>query len=228
MAQVSLPYTLTAGTPENVNNLMSNLNALVAGVNTIDTAQIASGSVSQAKLAAGVYVPIGGIVQFGGSSAPSNWVLCDGSAVSRTTYADLFTALSTTYGAGDGSTTFNVPDLRGRMAVGKGTNADVDALGDNDGASLANRSPKHQHTVYDPGHGHSINEATTNFIVIAGRGVGAGNLAASGTTVNRDTSGLGIASNTTGAKVNPQGASSSSSPTDTPAYVVVNYIIRAL
>ena len=53
MAQVTLPYTLTAGTPENVNNLVSNLNALVTGVNTIDTAQIAASSVTSAKLAAG-------------------------------------------------------------------------------------------------------------------------------------------------------------------------------
>lgn len=51
MAQVSLPYTLTAGTPENVNNLVANLNALVAGVNTIDTAQIASSAVTTAKIA---------------------------------------------------------------------------------------------------------------------------------------------------------------------------------
>lgn len=54
MAQVSLPYTLTAGTPENVNNLVANLNALVAGVNTIDTAQLASGAVTPAKLSAAV------------------------------------------------------------------------------------------------------------------------------------------------------------------------------
>ena len=54
MAQVSLPYTLTAGTPENVNNLVSNLNALVTGVNTIDTAQIADASITAAKLAPGV------------------------------------------------------------------------------------------------------------------------------------------------------------------------------
>lgn len=58
MAQVSLPYTLTAGTPENVNNLMSNLNALVAGVNTIDTAQIASSAVTLAKLDATTVAPL--------------------------------------------------------------------------------------------------------------------------------------------------------------------------
>jgi microcystin-dependent protein len=53
------------------------------------------------------------------ASAPTGWLLCDGSAVSRTTYAGLFAILSTTYGVGDGSTTFNLPDLRGRFPVGK-------------------------------------------------------------------------------------------------------------
>lgn len=57
MAQVTLPYTLTAGTPENVNNLMSNLTALRDGVNTIDTAQIANGAVTAAKLASGAATP---------------------------------------------------------------------------------------------------------------------------------------------------------------------------
>jgi len=55
------------------------------------------------------------------SSTPTGWLLCDGSAVSRTTYAALFTAISTTYGTGDGSTTFNVPDYRGRSPLGPDT-----------------------------------------------------------------------------------------------------------
>lgn len=64
--------------------------------------------------------PTGAVIGFAGSSAPSGWLLCDGSAVSRTTYADLFTAIGTSYGVGDGSTTFNLPDLRGRVPVGVG------------------------------------------------------------------------------------------------------------
>lgn len=62
---------------------------------------------------------------YGGASNPSNWLLCDGSAVSRTTYAELFGVISTTFGAGDGSTTFNLPDLRGRNVVGAGTGTKV-------------------------------------------------------------------------------------------------------
>lgn len=61
----------------------------------------------------------GAILPYGAGSAPTGYLLCDGSAVSRSTYSDLFTAISTTWGAGDGSTTFNVPDLRGRVPVGQ-------------------------------------------------------------------------------------------------------------
>jgi microcystin-dependent protein len=63
--------------------------------------------------------PIGTIRPFAGASVPALHVLCDGRAVSRTTYAALFSALGTAWGSGDGSTTFNVPDLRGRVLVGK-------------------------------------------------------------------------------------------------------------
>ena len=57
----------------------------------------------------------GAITMYGGATAPADWLLCDGSAVSRTTYESLFEAIGTTYGAGDGSTTFNVPDMRSRI-----------------------------------------------------------------------------------------------------------------
>lgn len=73
--------------------------------------------------------PTGAVIPYAGSTAPAGWLLCDGSAVSRTTYATLFNLIGTTYGTGDGSTTFNVPDLRGRVALGK----------DNMGGSSANR-----------------------------------------------------------------------------------------
>lgn len=65
--------------------------------------------------------PSGTVAMFAGSSAPTGWLTCDGSAVSRTTYANLFSAISTTWGVGDGSTTFNVPDMRGRAPIGVGT-----------------------------------------------------------------------------------------------------------
>lgn len=65
--------------------------------------------------------PAGIINAYGGATAPTGYLLCDGSAVSRTTYADLFTAIGTTWGVGDGTTTFNLPDLRGVFLKGAGT-----------------------------------------------------------------------------------------------------------
>lgn len=76
-----------------------------------------------------VMCPVGMLAPFAGASAPDGWLLCAGQAVSRSTYAALFAVVSTTYGSGDGSTTFNLPDLRGRTAVGK----------DDMGGSAANR-----------------------------------------------------------------------------------------
>ena len=61
---------------------------------------------------------VGAIKPWTKTTAPDGYLLCDGSAVSRTTYADLFDVISTTYGAGDGSTTFNVPQLQGKMPQG--------------------------------------------------------------------------------------------------------------
>ena len=130
MAQVTLPYTLTAGTAENVNNLNSNLNALVTSVNTIDVAQLTASATKPVTYATlgldtlDVLTPIGSLVDYAGAGDPTpgsgsiKWLLADGRAISRTTYATLFTALSTTYGVGDGTTTFNLPDFRGRVSAG--------------------------------------------------------------------------------------------------------------
>lgn len=65
--------------------------------------------------------PSGVVLPFAGTSAPSGWLLCDGSAISRTTYANLFAVLGTTYGLGDGSTTFNLPNTQGVFLRGAGS-----------------------------------------------------------------------------------------------------------
>lgn len=68
-------------------------------------------------------LPVGVIWPYGGTSAPDGYLLCDGSAVSRTTYSALFAIIGTAYGAGDASTTFNVPDMKGRVPAGKEASA---------------------------------------------------------------------------------------------------------
>ena len=67
-------------------------------------------------------VPAGTIVAFGNTTAPTGWLVCNDAAVSRSTYARLFAVIGTTFGTGDGATTFNLPDLRDRLALGKGSN----------------------------------------------------------------------------------------------------------
>ena len=67
-------------------------------------------------------IPSGTILPFGGSSVPGNFLICDGTNVSRTTYARLFAVIGTAYGTGDGSSTFGLPDLQDRVPLGKGSN----------------------------------------------------------------------------------------------------------
>jgi microcystin-dependent protein len=97
-----------------------------AGTNTT---QLATTAFVDAAVSVGM--PTGAIIPFAGSTAPTGWLLCDGGSTGllRTTYAALFAVIGTTYGSGDGSTTFNVPDLRGRVVAGK----------DNMGGVAANR-----------------------------------------------------------------------------------------
>lgn len=82
-------------------------------------------------------MPTGLIAPYGGSTAPDGWLLCDGAAVSRTTYAELFAIIASAYGNGDGSTTFNLPNLKGRAPVGlDAAQTEFDVLGETGGAKL--------------------------------------------------------------------------------------------
>lgn len=128
--------------------------------------------------------PVGLIAPYAGSSAPDGWLLCDGSAVNRTTYASLFSAIGEVYGSGNASTTFNLPDMRGRTPVGRyqgygdrtttsghltGTGAitggdtiSEKTLGAWDGAesiplsSSQSGTKGHSHTIASSAHNHSI------------------------------------------------------------------------
>ena len=77
----------------------------------------------------GSEVPAGTMQMFAGNTIPAGWLLCDGSAVSRTDYAKLFSAIGTTWGAGDGSTTFNLPNSIGRFAEGAATSGSYKSAG---------------------------------------------------------------------------------------------------
>lgn len=88
-----------------------------ANLSDVDDPEAALVNLGAAPLESGV--PAGAVMPYAGTTAPSGWLLLFGQAVSRTTYAALFAIVGVTYGAGDGSTTFNLPDLRGRVAAGQ-------------------------------------------------------------------------------------------------------------
>jgi microcystin-dependent protein len=98
--------------------------------------------------------PIGSINQYAGngvlSPIPAGWMICNGAAISRTTYADLYAVIGTLYGVGDNSTTFNLPNLQNRMPIGLGTGS-FNALNNTGGAETytlaTNELPAHQHYI---------------------------------------------------------------------------------
>ena len=95
--------------------------------------------------------PIGMISPFGGSTAPVGWLLCDGSAVSRATYAKLYSVIGEAFGSGDGSTTFNLPDLRESVPKGAGLTGNSTNHIDTDGLSVGefieDQLQNHVHTI---------------------------------------------------------------------------------
>ena len=101
----------------------------------------------------GESLPIGSMIPYGSqNNVPSNWKICDGSEVSRTTYADLFNVIGTSYGAGDGSTTFNLPNKRGRVSVGlDSSQTEFSTIGKKGGEKThqlkVEELPSHAHTV---------------------------------------------------------------------------------
>ena len=100
-------------------------------------------------------VPTGSVYTFATTTVPSGYLECNGAAVSRSTYSNLFGIISTTWGAGDGSSTFNLPDLRGQFVRGWDNTAGVDS-GRAFASSQSDQNKSHNHSVTDPGHNHTI------------------------------------------------------------------------
>lgn len=112
--------------------------------------------------------PIGGGMFWFTGTPPAGFVALDGAAISRSTYADLFALWGTSFGAGNGSTTFNVPDTRQRMPIGLGAGGTASAIGEvggqidhvHTGPSHQHSGPSHAHS--GPSHAHSVNPPSTN------------------------------------------------------------------
>lgn len=197
--------------------------------------------------------PVGVINQYAGSSAPSGWLICDGTAISRSTYSSLFSVLSTTYGVGDGSTTFNVPDLRTRVPVGKSASGTFVTLGATGGVETVTLTssesgvPAHSHpnTATFAGtshnhtqdaHGHAYKSVsdlgnnnlqwhnTANTISGGDGSTGGGATAVVNATATNQAATAGGTVTMTNA--NNTAANAASAHTNLQPYVVVNYIIK--
>jgi microcystin-dependent protein len=155
-------------TPRTINGVSFN-----GSENITVTAVPVNGSVTQEKLSPSLsLIPPGAIIPFASYTPPVGWLIADGAAVSRSTYALLFYVIGTTFGAGNGSTTFNLPDLRGYFVRGHGTNSDGTQSGTwgvrqgdvvishTHSGTTGNDSPDHTHSggaVY-PGSGPEQNQ----------------------------------------------------------------------
>jgi microcystin-dependent protein len=115
-------------------------------------------SITPAMLTSLVRTPVGAVQGFAGATPPTGWLICNGAPASRTTYAALFAVIGSIYGPGDGSTTFNLPDLRGRMILGV---SGSHGLGTTGGAETA-AGPAHTHPgSHSHGHAHTHSHAHT-------------------------------------------------------------------
>ena len=163
--------------------------------------------------------PVGSITAFAGMAPPFGWLICDGSPVSRSTYATLFGVIGTSWGQGDNSTTFNIPDLQGRFLRGldAGSGRDPDAAsrtasntggntGDQVGSVEDQQYLAHSHTVTDPGHNHkSVNNDVVRNTGGYGTGLGTGGLGPNQITMTTNTTGITI-NNSGGNETRPKNA----------------------
>ena len=141
-------------------------------------------------------VPVGSVFTFATTTPPSGYLECNGAAVSRSTYASLFSAISTTWGVGDGSSTFNLPDLRGQFVRGWDNSAGVDS-GRSFASSQTDQNKQHTHSVTDPGHVHTTTVDNSSLFPANG-GVtisfgGAGSYPATTFTMSSATTGISLA-----------------------------------
>ena len=160
LSERAITFILTAGEPA-VDVYKSNV--AFGGIYNEDESEYQAQFKKAVNFYGGIYkngveiggesLPIGSMIPFGSQeNIPSNWKICDGSAISRETYAELFDVIGTSYGAGDGSTTFNLPDKRGRVSVGLDSNqTEFDTIGKQSGEKThqltINEMPSHDHRL---------------------------------------------------------------------------------
>lgn len=221
----------------------TNENTIVNEINgNLDNTNISAGGITTTNLASAVqaqFVPTGSFFYWVGStnSVPSGYLYCDGTAVNRTTYAALFNVIGTSFGTGNGSTTFNLPDTRGYFVRGMDSGAGRDTssssrtannsggnTGDKIGSVEVSTMAVHSHGVTDPGHAHRY-FAGTNADVLNANGSGLANYQGGGAGTNTDTLVSSVISTTTGLTVNnaPIGGTTETRPININMAGIIKY-----
>lgn len=226
MATLSITNTFTALTKAQAAQVNTNFGDVATFVNTnvvhVDGSQAMTGALTlpnsdptnanhaARKSYVDAQLPSGLILAYGAATAPTGWLLCNGANVSRSTYAALFAVIGTTYGVGDGSTTFGLPNLKGRVPVGlDSAQTEFDALAETGGAKTHTLTtaqiPAHTHAIQTQGTASSAphDHAEAGKMVQAGTGF----VTASPGVTDANTGGGGAHNN-----LQP--------------YLVVNYIIK--
>jgi microcystin-dependent protein len=158
-------------------------------------------------------VPTGVINMWGTGTAPTGWLLCAGAAVSRTTYSALFAVVGTTFGVGDGSTTFNLPNYTNRMPYG----TTLAATGGTADAVVVSHTHTATSTVTDPGHTHTIPGGFSTYG--GGNSSGANNTFGLQPNTNSSTTGVTVATTNS-----TEGVSGTNA--NLPPYLGINFIIK--
>ena len=168
----------------------------------------------------------GMLMMWSTASAPSGWLLCNGSAVSRTTYSALFAVVGTTFGAGDGSTTFNLPDYRNKMPLGAGSTYSVGATGgSNDAIVVSHTHTASTNTAGSHTHGGTDGSVTTTQLAGNNQSTSGNQAEEGGGQPNipfREMAAAGSHSHTV--TVNSTGSSATNA--NLPAYVGISFIIK--
>lgn len=224
-------FNVTKIDSDNIQDLGITTGKLAA--ESVTTAKIDDNAVTKDKISTDQQLPPGIVMAFASTTVPTGWLRCDGSPVSRTTYADLFAAIGVAHGNGDGSTTFHLPDYRGRFlrgtdnmgtgAAGRDPNAGTRSTmnsggnsGNNLGSVQSSQYASHNHSVNDPGHRHVLHTVT-----IASPGAGSAIAVPQNEADATGTKTTAIDTNNTGITIANDGGSETR-----PLNAYVHYIIK--
>lgn len=246
-SNVAVTYNFVAGNPAVADDVDQNFADIVTWINTnavhLDGTKAFTGAPSYAadptsanELARKSYVdsvsgtPIGAITMFAGAAAPANYLFCRGQAISRSTYSALFAIVGTTYGAGDGVNTFNLPNMQTRVPAGLDATGSpdtaFDVLGETGGAKThtltTSEMPSHTHTGSTTTNGYHSHQYFDHPSEVSNYGWGDG--ASGRSSVSTTTGGAGDHSHSLSLSNTGGGAAHN----NLQPYIVLNFIIRVL